>query len=352
MGIKKGILLLFAATGLLLPSFSFAIEPSLVEIYEDRMDLQQSFSADNYQAIPGSAAGFLIDLEDWARQYGWQTYPELSAYAPEVGRVQANSSVLPPEVTAENYIVIDNATGEILAAQNADVIWPIASMTKLVTAKIAFDEGIDFYGTGSVEDIDDVGGARLWVDGGTTFYVYDLFRATLVASANNAANAIARLTGLSKEQFVQKMNAFAESKNLGRTQFVDPTGIEVANQSTAREVAFLAMEVFKNENVRRIAGTSGIKIAATDGTDYERSISSTNWLLYDPAYDDIYVTAGKTGYLYESAWNLVVRMHPMGEGFDKSVVVVVMGSDSRREASDDAANLARWAWNNFDWSRK
>lgn len=352
MEVIKKIGLLSTAMGILLPCFSYAITPELAEIYQDRGDLQAAFDAENYQAVPGSAAGFLIDLDDWARQYGWQAYPELASYAPPFPPARNATGAQPPEVTADNYIVIDNATGEILAAQNADVEWPIASITKLVTAKMAFDSGLDYYSVGTVEEVDDVGGAQLWAHYGTSFFVYDLFRATIVASANNAANAIARLSGSAKPDFVARMNAFAESLNLGRTSFVDPTGIEVENVSTAREVAYLAMEVFKNENIRRLAGTSGIHIEAIDDENYKRDISSTNWLLYDPAYDDVYVTAGKTGYLEESKWNLVVRMHPMGEAFDKSVLIVVMGADSRRDSTDDAASLARWAWNNFDWSRK
>lgn len=351
MRFPKKIGLFMAAIGFLLPSFGFAVSPELAEIYEERPDLQAAFDPGTHRAIPGTASGFLIDLEDWARQYGWKSYPELEEYAPAKTPARSFTSVLPPEVTALNYIVIDNTTGEILAARNAELEWPVASLTKLVTAKTAFDYGLDYHGIGAVVDEDDVGGARLWVESGTDFYVFDLFRATLIASANNAANALARLTGLPKSTFIQEMNAFADSLNLGRTKFVDPTGIELGNISTAREIAYLAMSVFSNENIRKLTGTSWMHIEALNDPEYVRDISSTNWLLYDPAYDDVYVTAGKTGYLHESKWNLVVRMHPMGDSFDKSVLIVVMGAESRRESFDDAANLARWAWTNFDWTR-
>lgn len=336
---------------LLAPGLSFAATPELEHLYETRGDLQAAFSPDTFQAIPGSGAGFLIDLEDWARQYGWQEYPELSDYAPLESPAKNLGLSAPPEVSASSYIVIDDATGTILAAENADASWPIASLTKLVTVKTAFDHGVDFYGLGDVRDIDDVGGAKLHVTDGTTFHMFDLFRATIVASANNAANAVARLTNLPKFEFVTYMNDFADSLNLSRTHFVDPTGIELGNVSTAREVAYIAATIFQNENIRRLAGTSGIHIEAINDTSYVHDIASTDWLLYDPAYDDVYVTAGKTGYLNESGWNLVVRMHPMGESTDKSVLIVVFGSGSRRESCDDAANLARWAWKNFDWSR-
>ncbi len=342
--------LFLACAGLLVPHVSFAISQDLFEIYEDRGDLQSAFDSETYQAIPDTAAGFLIDLEDWARQYGWQAYPELEQYAPEVAPASYDGQSVAPEVTAATYIVLDDATGAILAAGDADQQWPVASITKLVTAKTAMDLGLDGGGIGTVEDKDDVGGAKLWVYGGTSFPIVDLLKATLVASANNAANAIARLTGYEQETFIDHMNEYAASLNLGRTSFADPTGIELENISTAREVAAIAQAVFADENIRRMSGTASIYIDALND-DYTRTISSTNWLLYDSAYDDVYVTAGKTGYLPEAGWNLVVRMHPMGGSQDDSVLVVVLGSEDRRASCDDAASLARWAWNNFDWSR-
>jgi len=334
-----------------IPSSSFAITPELYDIYADREDLQSAFEAEMYQAIPGTAAGFLIDLEDWARQYGWQAYPELASYAPSTLPASYDDAGSAPEVSAQSYVVIDDITGTILAAYNADEQRPIASITKLATTKTALDLGLDGGGIGSVEDIDDVGGAKLWVYGGTVFPIVDLLKATLVASANNAANAVARLTGYASETFIGHMNEFAASLNLGRTRFVDPTGIEVENVSTAREVAAFAQAVFENENIRRMTGTSRIHIEAINDDDYVRDISSTNWLLYDSAYDDVYVTAGKTGYLPEAGWNLVVRMHPMGDTQDKSVLIVILGSENRRASADDAAQLARWVWDGFDWSR-
>jgi len=335
----------------LTPQTGFAVTAELLEVYEERGDLQVAFNSENFQAIPGSAAGFLIDLEDWAHQYGWQAYPELASYAPAVSPAEHVGSWVMPDV-AGRYIMIDNASGAIIAASHADEVWPIASITKLVSAKIAIDYGLDLGGRGTVEAEDDVGGAKLWADYGTRFTVRDLLYATLVGSANNAANAIARLTGYEKEDFVSHMNAFARSHNLSRTMFADPTGIEEANISTAREVAEFTREIFEHENIRRPSGTWSTHIEALDDPDYVRDIRSTNWLLYDSAYDDVYVTAGKTGYLGEDVgWNLVVRMHPMGRSEDESVLIVLLGSDGRRESFDDAASLARWAWQNFDWNR-
>lgn len=331
-----------------MPWQSFAAD-ALLDVYARRGDLQSAFDAEGNPT--GAAAGFLMNLEDWALQYGWQEYPELAAYAPSRTPPETSQrAVSTPAITSPIYLVVDDATGMMLAAQRAEQSWPIASITKLMTTKVALESGADAGGAFAIADADNVGGARLWVGEGTRFTFRDLLAATLVGSANNAANAIARATGMTQATFVAAMNEKANALGLTKTTFADPTGIELGNVSTAREVAYLASNAFAHEAIRKFTGSSRATIAALNDATYVRDIKNTNWLLYDPAYDDVYVTAGKTGYLNESGWNLVVRMHPMGEDeTDRSLVVVVLGAAGRRESFDDAATLARWAWSNFDW---
>lgn len=331
----------------LAPASVFAADDALWAVYAERGDLRAAFDAEGKPV--GTAAGFLMNLEDWARQYGWSEYPELAAYAPLVGVPTQKTSIVAPLTSSPKYIVIDDASGAILVAKAADQQWPIASITKLMTGTVAIEQGIDLGGKGSIKAIDNVGGASLAVIDGASFTMRDIFAAMLVASANNAANAIARLTGLEKTDFVGEMNEYAASLGLSHTAFVDPTGIETGNVSTAREVAYFAGKAFAKENIRKFAGATRVHISALN-TEYVRDLNNSNKMLYDPAYDDIYVTAGKTGYLDESGWNLVVQMHPMGEAAtERSLTVVVFGAAGRWESFDDAATLGRWAWKNFRW---
>lgn len=349
MGRMVFILIIIMAS-FAVPFSSYALTDELLGVFNSRPDLQGAFDATkNYQAISNSPAGFLIDLDDWARQYGWQEYNELSSYASEASSPVLLENSLAPVVTAEAYIILDNASGKILLAKNAENEWPIASLTKLATAKIALDGGLDGGGIAYIETQDEVGGARLGVSPGTTFLITDLLKATLVASANNAANAVARATGIDKEVFVGRMNEFATELNLSHTNFADPTGIELGNVSTAREMAYIVGKIFANENIRKICGLTSASIKALSDTTYARNLVSTNWLLYDHAYDDVYVTAGKTGFLDEAGWNLVVQMHPMGEDETRSLMLVLFGSDSRRASFDDAHALAWWTWEDFEW---
>ena len=347
-GLGVVIVLLF-----FIPVGAWAISPELLEVYYERPDLQQAFQGRPYQGIIGTPAGFLVDLEDWAMQYGWQEDERLVDFAPGVTPIRAQYGMLPvPDVTADHFIILDDASGAILAEQGSDRLWPIASLTKLVTVHTALNHGLDVGGAGSVLEKDDVGGAKLYVEDGTTFTMRDLLYATLVGSANNAANAVARETGYETDEFIDSMNELADTLNLRQTVFADPTGIEVSNISTAREVAYFTRMILEDETIRKMTGTSSIHIEALNDEEYVRDIDNTNWLLYDPAYDDVYVTAGKTGFLYESGWNLMVQMHPMGEEEERGVFIVLFGADSRQESFDDAHELAWWAWNEFDWDRE
>lgn len=343
-------LISFALVGF--PMGVFGAPDLLEHIYESRRDLQFVFdeSEEHLPRTPGGA-GFLMDLKDWAYQYGWQTYPELSAYAPRVlppTRLTGSSEA--PNV-AEKYIVLDRASGQVLAQKHASDTWPIASIAKLVTTDLIYSQGVDLESVHEILSEDDVGGAKLYVNSGDTFRVRDLFYATLVGSANNAANALARLGGGSKDQFVNRMNAWAKEHRLRQTHFADPTGIEVENVSTAREVSRLAQVVFDKSDLRRFSGTAArsITVLPSAATKY---LKNTNQMLYAPAYDDVFIMSSKTGYLEESKWNLVVSIRPELTNPTRELLIVTFGSGSRQESFENTRDLARWAWQVHQWDQK
>lgn len=344
---------LFCVSSLLWPFFVSAKidDANLEAVYNRRPDLQKAFDQ-NGLAIPNSAAGFLIDFQDWVEQYGWREYPELSAYAPTSENLpQLIGQTVAPEVTANSYIVIDKNSGLILAEKNSSAVWPIASITKLMTTTLVLDSGVDLYGTCSIESSDEVGGARLYVNSGAKFVLSDLIYATLVGSANNAANAIARTVDSNKEDFVFKMNKKADDCGLPNTHFTDPTGINPTNVSTAREIARFSREVFSRPEIRRYTGTANKTISVLS-TGEVKTLTNTNWLLWKPAYDDIYVMAGKTGYLEESGWNLVTALRPVYREETREIIVVIFGASARGDSMNDAKNLADWTWNNYQWSEE
>ena len=342
------LILLFFFFGLTPNAFAFD-QSAVAAIHTVRPDLQAAFDI-NGVAVPGTAAGWLIDIYDWAEQYGWREHQELASYAPTSEHLPDRIwPTLPPEVTANSYIIVDKNSGQILAADKADQVWPVASLTKLVTADVVLDNDVGLASTWHILDDDDVGGAKLWVDDGATISIDDLLYSTLVASANNAANALSRTTGLSSDEFLWQMNRRPFEQGLAYTEFVDPTGIELGNVSTAREMVRLANSIFvEHEKVRNYTSTSTCYVDVLSN-GVQKKLTNTNWMLYDPEYDDVYVTAGKTGYLIEAQWNLVVQLRPSVEETEKELLLVLFGSDSRSDSFNDANLLADWAWENHHW---
>ena len=345
--IASSFLLAMTALAIFLPSVVFAApNDALLSVYSSRADLRKAFDrADSYQAA-GPGAGFLIDLEDWARQYGWRDYKSLSAYAPASTPPAQVGHAAPPRTTASSYVVIDKSSGIVLAASHADTVWPIASLTKLMTSQIVLDSGTQLTKVFPVKTEDDVGGAKLYVSNGDTFTLDGLLYATLVGSANNAANAITRATGKSKPDFVREMNERAATLNLGRTKYVDPTGIETGNVSTARELALVAGNAFSRPDIKRYTTTAKASISVLS-QGAVKTIKNTNWMLWKPQYDHVFVTGGKTGYLVESGWNLAVALRPSAKNEKRELLVVLFGAESRAASFEDADALSSWAWKNF-----
>ena len=355
MGIRKNLISFLFIAVVVFPTAVFAQEvspdDSLTLIYKSRPDLQRAFDSQTGLAIAGTNAGFLLDLEDWATQYGWMEHPELKAYAPKEGDgvpVRTKTQEIESSIQAQAYLVMDRSTGKILTVKNENKVWPIASLTKLMTASVVLDHDVLLNKTASVLNTDNVGGARLYVNDGDEFTVEDLFYATLVGSANNAANALARTTGLSRADFVQEMNTHAQELNLVHTYYVDPTGIELENVSTAREMARVAQMAFAQKDLQTFT-TTATKYISDLSAGTTKKMTNTNWMLWKPEYDDLYVTGGKTGYLIESGWNLVVSLRPMEGDVDKELLIVLFGADSRADSFVNANRLATWAWETHEW---
>lgn len=358
---RRGVASLALAAGFwALPSLAApVVEPEigsalLESVYAVRPDLQAAFPGDDRAGTALMRKAGLLSLEDWARKYGYAEHPaELSAYVPLPPALQAIPGAPVPalrpgatfdfsSLSASSVYVVDMASRQVLLSRSATVQHPMASISKLATAMVVLDRKPAMTKRYSITQADEVGGARLSVTKGDTLSVLELLNVTLVASANNTANALARTSGLSKPAFIEAMNAKAKELGLIHTVFEDPTGIEVGNMSNAREIAALGIEAFGNDSIRRATTTTkyGLKLARM------HNLKNTNDVLNDMS-NGIIVLGGKTGYLEESKWNLVVKMR---DARNRPIIAVVLGSASRAQSSQDAEKVGKWVWANYDWA--
>src|SRR5205085_7048532 len=150
----------------------------------------------------------------------------------------------PPEVAAKSYILIDMTSNQVLAERNADTPSDPASLTKLMTAYLAFNAikekrlAPDQKVTVSKRAWDErKGGASLmFIDTTMTPTVDELLHGEIVQSGNDAAVALAEAVGGTVEQFVAMMNRQAQAWGLKNTSFKNATGLtEPGHQSSARD---------------------------------------------------------------------------------------------------------------------
>ena len=243
-------------------------------------------------------------------------------------------------ITAKAYIVTDLQTGQVLMDSNSSLPWVPASLTKLVTALVVLDAKVKLAKTVTMSKQDQIagqcgsGGGCMKSAPGIKFTVDGLFHAALMLSANNAANALSRSTGLTPAQFVARMNAKALSLGAINTYFTEPTGMDPANTITAADYAKILSAAFSNSYLRGIAQSQTYALRSSNNTKYNQTIKNTDGLLAD---GNIQIIGAKTGYLDESLYNFAAVLTYNG---GSKLAVVVLGEEHLYSAFADTDTLA------------
>lgn len=246
-----------------------------------------------------------------------------------------------PEITGWSGIVMDAESKVVLWEKNPDDVHPIASISKLATLTVALKETPDWesvYALTAEENA--LEGARLSVPNGEEVIFQDIFRATIIGSANNAASAISHIFGPEKK-FVKKMNKLAENLGLTHTTFEEPTGLSPNNLSTAREVALLANRAFQSGRVTKPARMIEYDLV-TVSTERAHTVKNTNKLLGESKHE---IIAGKTGYTEEAGFCVVTKALIQGH----EVIVVVLGSERPETRFDETETLLDYVDAHFAW---
>lgn len=186
------------------------------------------------------------------------------------------------QLYAASAILIEAKSGLVIFEKDPDQIMYPASTTKILTALLALELGdLDQTCTVSEEAVtfyeDDVTNIDLRV--GEELSLRDLLYATLVKSANDAANVVAESIGGSINAFVDLMNQRAAELGCTNTHFTNANGLHNDNHySTARDMAILAMEAMKSSTFREMVATTSYTIPATN-IMRSRSFSTSNQLM-------------------------------------------------------------------------
>ena len=221
------------------------------------------------------------------------------------------------------YIVMEASTGKVLEGENVHQKYPPASITKLMVACIVMER----LAKGNVKLTDMVttskeaariGGSQVYLREGEVFSLEDMMKAMMVASANDAAYAIAEFVGGSKEKFIAMMNEKAKALNLVDTEFhsvhgLPPSKGDKEDLTSCSDLAILARELLKYPKLLEWAA-----IKSDSFRDGKFILTNTNKLLIKFSGTD----GLKTGYYREAGFSIVAT----AKRGDLRFIVVVMGS--------------------------
>jgi len=239
----------------------------------------------------------------------------------------------PPPVIAESAIVVDLGSGRVLYAKNADVVRPVASTQKIVTALCVIEGGdIDKQVTVAAGD-SQCEPTKLGIKAGETYSRRELLKVLMVKSANDVARALARDVGGTQENFADLMNARAAQMGMRQSHFVNPHGLPDPQQfSTARDMAIAARQAYRSPLLRSYFATKEMTFQFNSGKTIE--LENTNKILKTVPY----CNGMKTGTTNAAGRCLVCT----GELGNRAAAVVVLKSNTPN-VWKDSEKLLRWA---------
>jgi D-alanyl-D-alanine carboxypeptidase (penicillin-binding protein 5/6) len=244
-----------------------------------------------------------------------------------------------PVIEAQSVMVVDFDSGTILYEKNSNEKLQIASITKLMTAIVALEEGNldDYVAISSKAALTE--GSKVWLLGGEEITLRNLLYAVLIHSGNDAAVAVAQHIGGDVDTFVKKMNTKAKKLGLRSTHFENPIGFDAkSNYSTVYDLTLLARYAYRKPFIRKAAQTSSMTIESTDG-GITHEISSTNDLLNS----FLNVLGLKTGHT-EAAGLCFVSIIENENG--NKIITVLLNSPAR---FTETKRLASWTFKSYTW---
>jgi D-alanyl-D-alanine carboxypeptidase (penicillin-binding protein 5/6) len=245
-----------------------------------------------------------------------------------------------PELSAASAILVDQDSGQVLFAEDADEERAIASLTKIMTGLLVLErtdlsEVVTVTADSVILDDDRSGIAALGLEEGEQISVRDLLYALLLQSANDAAVALADHVDGSVDRFVKRMNTRALRLGMRHTRFYSPNGLDDRGYSTARDLAILTRVAMATAGFSPVAATRSHTIPAPDGVDREIQNRDALLWLYPGA------TGVKTGFTSRAGFCVVATAEQDG----RRLVAVVLGAPS--DAFSDAAALLNHGFSAF-----
>ena len=240
------------------------------------------------------------------------------------------------QLASAKALIINQNTGEVVYAKNTNALTPIASITKLMTAMVMLDAQLSLDETLTITegDVDYLKGTSSRLRVGSELSRSDMLQLALMASENRAASALSRHYPGGRYAFIKAMNAKAIQLGMINTNFLDSTGLNSGNVSTAEDLAKMVAAAYQYPEIRMASTTPSHEVYVS-GHTYGVNFNNTNGLVRGGEWK---IGLSKTGYISEAGRCLVMQAQIAGE----PMIIVLLDSNGKMTRIGDANRVRKW----------
>lgn len=271
----------------------------------------------------------------------WMLFASLCLSVSAEQTLDVDSSAF--DLNCTSALLMEASTGRVLYEKNADEALPPASVTKIMTLLLimeAIDSGAlkwDDKVTASAH-ASSMGGSQIFLKEGEQMSVEDMVKSVVIASANDAAVALAEHIAGSEEVFVARMNARAKELGMNNTVFENTNGLDDTAENhvtSARDIAIMSRELIKHKKILEYSSLwmDTVRDGAFGLTNTNRLVRFYN---------------GCTGLKTGSTSKAKFCISATAERNGMSLIAVIMAAPSRDERNEAAKTLLDWGYANYE----
>lgn len=303
------------------------------------------------RAIDLDAVAFarLGSLGQGTMQVAIEKIPTGSSSDTAVAPTRALTSSSDITIDSKAALVLNSADNEILWSKGENTEIPLASLTKLVALKTFLDTKPDLKKVVTYSVADEQKNALYVLPGESArlklldkdqISIKDLVYSSLIGSTNNTVETLVRVSGISRNDFIARMNSNAAKWGATHTHFIEPTGLSPKNITTPADYAIIARQIFLDSFIAEVTVLPKYSLT-TVNTKRVHSFNNTNTLAREK---DSPLLGSKTGYLNEAGYCLATKW-PTTK--DKNIIVVLFGAPNRTASVEDTKKLVAFAEKNI-----
>lgn len=239
-----------------------------------------------------------------------------------------------PRMLSRSILVINAGNGRVLYQKNSTRAYPIASLTKLMTAMVVLDskQSLKQKITVTSADRDLLKNTHSRLTIGSVLSRKDMLHIALMSSENRAAAALSRYYPGGRKAFVRQMNRKARAYGMRNTHFYDPTGLTPRNTASAHDLAIMAKHAYRYALIRQLSTDKRYVVHPGHGQLVYRS---SDGLINNKTWN---IVLQKTGFTDQAGHCLIVYSKIKGQ----DVLMVIAGGPRGYSHYHDALGLKAW----------